>query len=359
MKILFYISVLGGGGAERVISVVSNGLVKRGHDVHIIISAYSEKDYSYDKKIKITCLPRPTDNDLKMNYLKDLRKLVEEIHPDVMVGVVHLDFYRLWEATKGLGIPIVASDHNNFHKNSSVKIKYVRYYLYNFADVTTVLTQNDFEYMKHKLHNMVVINNPLSFPILEEDTEKEKTILCCGRFDVWYVKGLDLMIRIWSMIAKNHPDWKLQIAGTGKDDIIDFIKHLTDLDNVSDSVEFLGYRKDIKEIMSKASIFVLSSREEGFPCVLTEAMSQGCAPVAFDIRGNIKEIITDGEDGYIVPDDDLEMFAKRLEELIDNEETRKKFRENARVSLKRFEPEKIVDQWEKILTDLVEKKKAE
>jgi glycosyltransferase involved in cell wall biosynthesis len=140
---------------------------------------------------------------------------------------------------------------------------------------------------------------------------------------------------------------------------LDFLKEVAELENVKDSVDFLGFRKDIKEIMSRSSIFALPSRDEGFPCVLLEAMSQGCAPVAFEIRGNIKEIITDGYDGFLIPDGNLKMFAEKLDELIDKEDLRKKFRENARISLKRFEPEKIVDQWVEMFQEVIKKKKTD
>lgn len=362
MKILIYINCLGLGGAERVMTIISNHLVKRGHDIHIIASTYTNADYYINPKVNIHIIPRPvpaeSGPDDYEEYRKVIRKEVIAINPDVMIGTIHLGYYNLWLATKGLGIPIVASDHNNSRMNTkSLRIHDVRYYFYDYADVTTVLTQNDFNYMKDYLHNMKVIHNPLSFPILEEDVQKEKTILCCGRLNVWEIKGMDLMIKIWAMIADKYPDWKLQIAGDGKEDNLEYLTGLVKTEGIEDSVEFLGFRTDIQDVMRRSSIFVLSSREEGFPCVLTEAMSQGCTPVSFEIYGNIREIITDGYDGYLIPDGNIEMFAQRLEELINNEETRKKFRENARISLRRFEPEKIVDQWEEMLTDVVNKKK--
>lgn len=360
MKILIYINCLGLGGAERVMSILSNHLVERGHDIHIIVSRYTGVDYYINPKINIHIIPRPVPIESSIDdyekYRKAIREKVISINPDVMIGTLHLGYYNMWLATKGLDIPLVASDHNNFRLNKSLRIHDTRYYFYDYADVTTVLTQNDFNYMKDYLHNMKVIYNPLSFPILEEDVQKEKTILCCGRLDDWEVKGMDLMIRIWSMIASKYPDWKLKIAGSGKENNLEYLTGLVKAECIEDSVEFLGFRTDIQNIMQKASIFVLPSREEGFPCVLTEAMSQGCAPVAFEIRGNIEEIITDGYDGYLIPDGNIKMFAQRLEELINNEETRKKFRENARISLRRFEPEKIVDQWEEMLLNLVKKK---
>ena len=359
MRVLFYIDQLKGGGAKRVTSIISNGLVERGYEVHIIVSKSRELGYPINDKIKIHFVSAPvnkTSEELD-DFLKNLRNEVISISPDVMVGVVHFGYYHLWLATKGLGIPIVASDHNNFHKDISKKIHNIRFYYYDFADTTVVLTKNDQEYMKDFLHNMWVINNPLSFPILEEEVKKEKTILCGGRLDVWDTKGIDLIIKIWAMIADKYPDWTLKIAGGGKEDNLEYLTGLVKEEGIEDSVEFLGFREDIQDVMRRSSIFTLSSREEGFPCVLLEAMSQGCAPVAFEIYGNIREIITDGMDGFLIPDGHLEQFAEKLEILINNEEIRKTFRENARESLKRFSPEKIIDQWEEMLINVVNKRK--
>ena len=359
MKIVFYISQLGGGGAERVTSVIASGLAQRGHDVYLVVKRRYESDYDFDKNIKIVLVePKKLKSKLAyIMYYTDLREKIIEINPDVIVGVMHLNFYRIWIATQGLGIPIVASDHSNFHRNASENIKKIRYVMYDQAAITTVLTENDKEFMKHILHNMVVMYNPLSFPILDHKTEREKTVICAGRVTSWHIKGFDRMIEIWSKVCHEHPDWRLLIAGNGKDTDFLNLKEMIKEKGVEESVSLLGFRTDIKDLMSQSSIFALPSREEGFPCVLTEAMSQGCAPMSFEIHGNIREIITDGEDGLIVPDGDLDTFAEKLNELMNNEEFRNSIGEKAMKSMERFTSDKIVDRWEEMLTDLIDKKK--
>ena len=160
--------------------------------------------------------------------------------------------------------------------------------------------------------------NPLTFTpiVVAEDgemindlgtvIEKEKIILAAGRLNDWKCKGWDLLIKAWALINGQETmgngqindqslalsGWRLQIAGTGSEQDFSFLKQLCKENDVEDSVEFLGYRTDMKELYQKASIFCLSSRSEGLPMVLIEAMSQGCAPVACENLGRTKEIIT-------------------------------------------------------------------
>lgn len=355
MTILFYLHHLNLGGAERVTSILVNELSRRGHTVFVVLYSNIIDSYPISKNVNIIRLPRYRSK--RLDHCIKLRKLIKDIHPDVCVGVLYINFLTLLKTTIGLGIPIIASDHTNFHWNENRLKKFTRYYLYRYASAVTILSENDKEFMKSRLHNLRVIYNPLSFPVLQSDEPREKTIICAGRLDAWRIKGFDNMFKIWSKICKKYPDWRLDIAGGGSNENSIKLVQMADELNIRDQVFFWGGVQHLDEVLKKSSIFALSSREEGFPCVLTEAMSQGCAPVAFSIHGNIQEIITDGQDGFIIPDGDLDAFQEKLEELICNEELRSRLGKNAIESMKRFEPDLIVDQWESLLQEVVNKKK--
>ncbi len=162
---------------------------------------------------------------------------------------------------------------------------------------------------------------------------------------------------MWRQISKSNPDWELDIIGPGSELAINFLQNHINEYGISDSAHLIGLSKDIKSLMKEASIFALPSREEGFPCVLLEAMSQGCTPISFSIRGNISEIITDNKDGYIIPDNNLTLFSVKLSHLMKNQELREQMSKEAIKSMERFEVDKIVDQWEALITDVVNKKK--
>ncbi len=351
MRVLFYLPTIGGGGAERVITNVANELSQRGYEIYIIIRWEIKNRYQLNDNISLIVLPQD-----KKNIVKNLRKQVISIKPDINVGVLPSGIEELLEATKDMNIPIIASDHQNYYFFKNEYEKYVRTEVYKSADVLTVLTKTDYEYMKDKLHNMKVMYNPLSFPILTEPVKREKKILCMGRLDAWKIKGFDTIISIWGRIAKRFPDWTLIIAGDDKGSG-DFEKlhWMARQAGVEDRIQFTGWVNNVDKLMQSCAIFALPSREEGFPCVLLEAMSQGCASIAFEIRGNIKEIMTDCYDGYLVPDNNLTLFVAKLCRLMKREDIRTRFSKNALESMKRFEIDKVGDEWEKLLIETVKK----
>ena len=144
--------------------------------------------------------------------------------------------------------------------------------------------------------------NPLGLQPVNDIPHKQNIILAVGRLDDWHVKGFDVLIRAWARVVSSFKflvstdGWKLQIAGTGSEESLNYLKQLCKENGVEDSVEFLGFRKDVEKLYQEASIYVLSSRYEGFGLVLIEAMSQGCACVACDYKGRQREIIAPEED---------------------------------------------------------------
>lgn len=364
MKILFYIHHLGGGGAERVTSIVANELVKRGHDIHIVhFVEYGDDWFPLDERIHLHYMSPPWAKRKKRygfryGHLWELRQKIKEINPDVCISVLPHNYWRLMLAMIGLKIPLIASDHQNTTYNVTKMEAFVRRHLYKYATAVTVLTKNDQKFMSKWMHNITVMYNPVSFPRLDYNTTRGNNILCVGRLWAFnQAKGFDRMIKMWGKISPKYPEWTLFILGDGGDDDFKYYIDLTKEENVENTVRFLGYRFDVQGWMSTCSIFALPSREEGFPCVLLEAMSQKCPPVAFEIHGNINEILTDGYDGYVVKDGDLDAFQEKLEYLMTHKKERERIANNAYESVLRFTPEKIADQWEEFLTGVVNKKK--
>lgn len=351
MKILFFTPTIGIGGAERVTVNIANELSRRGHEIYIVTLWENEINYPLNDNITFSILPQDQNN-----VVNNLKEQIISIKPDVNIGVLPICSEILIEANKDLNIPLIASDHQNYHYFKSDHEKYVRTELYKLADVVTVLTKADYEYMKDKLPNMKVMYNPLTYPILTKPVKREKKILCMGRLNAWYFKGFDAIISVWGHISKRYPDWTLVIAGDDQG-LGDFekLKWLAKHYGVSKRIKFTGWVRDVDKLMQNCSIFALPSRNEGFPCVLLEAMSQGCAPIAFEVHKHINEIITDEYDGYLIPDNDLTLFVNKLCKLMREEDIRNKFSGNALESMKRFEIDKIGDEWEKLLTEVVKK----
>ena len=180
--------------------------------------------------------------------------------------------------------------------------------------------------------------------------------MCAGRLDVWHIKGFDTIIECWQLLAPKYPDWVLEIAGDGTDESLSFLQNLIKEKGLSDRVLLLGQVENMQEKLSQTSIFALPSRVEGFPMVLMEAMSQGCACVAYEVGGAIYEMMTNNEDGIIVNDADVSGFTDGLSLLIENSILREELSNNALLSVQRFSPLSFMKSRDNLINRVIEKK---
>ena len=280
------------------------------------------------------------------------RKIVKKIHPDIVIGVMPVFFVLAKLVTLGLKIPVIASDHTSFSKNSVMRFRFIRFHLYPFADAVTILTHLDYSLLGNKLPRKVVMPNPLSYPVFSKKSIRRKNILAVGRLDVWKIKGFDMLIEAWEQLACKFPDWILEIAGTGSEKSYEELKSMVTVHGLENRINFLGFRTDIDSIMREASIFILSSRIEGFPMGLVEAMSQGCACVSFAIGGAVSEIITHDRNGIIVDDGDISSLAQELSVLMTDKDKRERLSKNAVQDISRFEADNIAQKWEELFSRL-------
>ena len=146
-------------------------------------------------------------------------------------------------------------------------------------------------------------------------------------------------------------DWKLSIIGEGSERS-DLEKLIFDL-NLEDFVSLPGITKAIEKWYKKSSIFVLSSRIEGFPNVLCEAMAYGCACVSFDCSAGPNEIITDKVDGYLVKNGDVDALSEKMDFLIKNPEERRRIGNEAMKISERLNIDSIMSKWDKVIKNIL------
>lgn len=363
MKLLFFSATLKGGGAERVLVNITNELVKRGHDITIALNTH-ESNYEVDSRIKILSAPintRYTGRNIIKKLVKHLllykqnnrhtRNAIKTVRPDVIVTFLHCNMMAILRYHGS--IPIVHSEHNAFDRWVDFKYHIERFFLNRFYDKVFVLTPYDQGFAKAKgLKNTVVMPNPNTFSSishLEYDDlfSQRKNILVCGRIQSWRIKGMDIAIEAFARIALQLEDVDLDIAGTGNDASINHLKQMAKKLNVESRIHFLGQREDIQKVMQQHELFVLSSRTEGFPMVVTEAMSQGLPCVAFERLAS--SIIMDGIDGVLVKDGDINALSEAIVNLLTNEETLKSYGEEGIENVNRFSSEIIAKRWEEQL----------
>ena len=390
MKIFLVCNSLGGGGAERVHVNLANGFAQRGHEVYLIADVNQPTSYPVDEKVYVLPLCPQTANKLVKwgKAVTMLRKNINKYKPNVVIGNMHLCSFVSRIASFGTYVPVVMTIHHALDSKEydgfSKSEKFLDRHSPSLYAATVVLTEADKEVMNNQYHqkkNIVVMPNPLTFtPInVTEDGKmvntqgekilKEKIIFAAGRLNDWRYKGWDLLIKAWALIngklkmengkfddhSSKFSDWRVQIAGTGSKDDFDFLKQLCKEDGVEDTVEFLGYRTDMKELYQKASIYCLSSRSEGLPMVLIEAMSQGCAPVACENLGRTKEIITSEDEGLLFKTADADELAKQLLRMIKEKDYRNSVQRAAVKRSAYYHIDHIISMWEEVLNKVVVK----
>lgn len=360
---------LTGGGAERVASLWASGFANRGYDVTVITTTRKKENLTYElaPSVKHLVIELPISSRIikfilrkigfwNVYFMHKLRKVLHDIKPDLCIGILGEFALQAYKCTRDINCKIINTEHNAYDRPEFLRnrpdVIRMKFETNRIFDRVTVLTKVDTMVPGVPKENMTVLPNPLTFEPVKEIPHKDKIILAVGRLDVWEVKGFDNLIRAWGRIAKQYPDWKLIIAGTGSTKSKEYLYDLSEKENVKGSVLFSGFCDNIIDFYKKASIFVLSSRYEGFGMALTEAMSQGCACIACDFNGRQREIIQNENQGIICSNDDYIELSDAMKRMIDDEQYREKCRAFAIERSKYYLLDKTIDRWENIFQTL-------
>lgn len=245
------------------------------------------------------------------------------------------------------GLRVVGMSHESFLtcKNSSRFARVKKYYAN--VDRMLALTREDADlWIRQRMDHVGSMPNPLPFFPEEPSQRTAKVVVSIGRLHE--EKGVDLLLDAWSEVAPKHPDWTLRLYGSGEEEAA--LKAQAERLGLTSQVEWMGRTSDVPGALKDSSVFALSSRGEGFPLALMEAMATAVPCVAFDVAPGVREIITDGENGVIVPPGNTGEFARKLDELISNQELRDRMGDQARVDIQRYSTDEIVARWENLFT---------
>lgn len=364
MKILLLTSSMGSGGAERVASVLSNAWAARGDKVTLMptFSGRGECFYELSSCVRLFYLAdlvssrsRTLANQLAR--LHALRRFIVIEQPDVIVSFLPNVNVAVVVATLGLNIPVIICERTDpFVMPTSRYIKFFSWLTYRFADVLLVQTQAVADkYVKSgsKLKRLRVIPNPVfeQFPNIQQPSNVNtlKRLVSVGRLDEG--KQFDVLINIFSNLAQRHSDWSLLIFGEG--DLRSALQQQIAKLSLNHRIELMGRSTTIHEELVQADIFVLTSRYEGFPNALLEAMAIGLPCVAFDCPSGPREITLDGQMALLVPLYDEQAFEQALECLMVDVDLRKTLGSKARKSVTmRFSLYKILEKWDLLFQEL-------
>jgi glycosyltransferase involved in cell wall biosynthesis len=367
-KILYITNgITGPGGLERVLSIKASYLADNfGYEVHIISLNEQNIPHFYKFSDKIIChniQTKGTYFTYLYSYLFGIKKVVKKINPDV-ISVCD-------DGLKGLFAPLLFGKpcpmiyERHVSKNIEIKKEAESYFnniftnlkfkLMNFGgalyDNFVVLTNGNKK--EWELNNLSVIPNPLSF---YPDTDQlsnlqNKKVLAVGKHS--FQKGFDRVIKSWKSVSEKYPGWELNIYGTINESM--GLEKLVNSLNLGDSINLFPPEKNIADKYQEASLYVMSSRYEGFGMVLTEAMAYGVPCISFDCPFGPSDIISHKKNGLLVENGNIEELSRGIIELIDNSELRISMGDQARKNIERYLPEKIVSQWDQLFKSLISK----
>lgn len=362
MKIFIVCNKLGGGGAERVAVLWANGFSQKKHQVYLITDLLEKVDYSVAEDVTLLQLFFKASNKYRKyaSAISLIRKYIQTYSPDVIIGVMGVCSLIAKLAAVGKKKPVIMTEHYAFERPEYAPLTFLekmfKFYINRIYDCVTVLTEADKKAIGNRLKRVYVMPNPLVISPCSGIVEKSNKILAVGRLNGWFVKGFDLLVKAWGLIAAENPEWTLEIAGTGNDQSFNFLYRLIKESRVANSVKLIGFQNDVESMYRESSIFVLSSRYEGFGLVLIEAMSQGCACIACDYGGRQREVIENDKIGILCHPDNVNELAQAMQKLISDKQYRETLQENALKQVRRYELIKIIEQWEELLTTVVIKR---
>lgn len=397
MKISIFLLHLAHGGVEKASTELSNALIKRGHQVKLYVSYnLGEPVYVLDSKVEVEYLTvcRPNRAEFKealraKNPLRILREAVSAVRTlsakktslnkalrQLTDGVVictrheqNLELAKL----KTPGLFKIAWLHHDIEPESKRYNQIMR--SYSGVDVVTTLTDElrlelEEGYAKHAsdLPKKSRIKHDLSAPqfvwmpnFLEDKIFSQAALdpinsvaksqggklISVSRFE--HEKGIDRLVEIWATLAKDYPDWSLELIGDGSQ--MEAIKALASQHNLSNQLQLTGMLpyEDVLAHFQAADIYVMPSRSEGFGLVLLEAAVMGLPLLAFDVRSGPRSIIRQGVNGFLVEDGDGLGFANTCRNLMDDEDLRKKMGEKARLMAQTFSETEIMKRWDAVL----------
>jgi len=380
MRILYYIpSLYSSGGLERIISYKANYLAdKFGYEVMVLTSEQqgkshyfklSENVHSVDidvvfdggsrQKSKIT---RLLEYPLKYRlFKKRFIEVISDFNPDITISTLRRELYFITSLRYG-GVKIgeFHVTRHSYHGgairgkgllHNLLKRLLGKFLVYKMGKLSTIVLLTKEEVLNWpELNNTVIIYNPLTFTTERYSDCTSHEVIAVGRYS--YQKGFDLLVDVWRIVHDKHPDWILNIYGEGERESL--MRQISNYHLDNNCLLKLPVN-NISDKYADSSIFVLSSRFEGFGMVICEAMVCGVPPVSFACPCGPRDIITDGSDGLLVDNGNIEEMAQKICYLIENETLRKQMGNNARISAERFDAENIMGQWKDLFEKLCDK----
>lgn len=366
MKIIYNIhGTYNSGGMERVLANKVNYLAALpNYEVYIVTTGQKGRPHFYEIATQVKCI------DLSVNYAEKsegnaivrilgsiikyfrhksrLKKVLNELKADIVVSMFTNDvgfLHKIKDGSKKILEIHFSREFRLLAKRKGILQLIDRYVTYindkivSKYDRFVVLTNQDRVSWKSQ-ENISVIYNSVTNTEPEMSSLNNKNALAIGRLT--FQKNIELLVELWGEISKKYHDWSLIIVGTGDSkELLNKIEKM----NLEHVIQLVPSTNSIEDYYKNSSLYLMTSRYEGLPMVLLEAQSYGLPIVSFDCKCGPREIINDGENGYLIEMENTVDFIKKVSILIENEMLRKKFGLKAKENSHNFSESEIMHQW--------------
>ena len=366
MKILYCIAgTRHSGGMERVLANKANWLVQHGYEVMIVTTDQQGEPpfFALDKRISCYDLGIGYEENNGKSFLnklihypikqfrhkKRLNTLLQQLKPDITISMMCNDVSFLPKMKDG------SKKILEIHFSKYKRLQYGRKGIWRIADIYrskqeekqvrrfhrfVVLTDEDKGYWGN-LPNIEVIPNARTYNPPTTAMLNTKRVIAVGRYT--HQKGFERLIEAWNLICRQHPDWHLDIIGDGEDrpQLQELIEHY----NIGTQITLCPPTKNMDAVYREASIVAMSSRYEGLPMILLEAQAYGLPIVSFACKCGPADVVTDGVDGFLVPEGDVESLASKLTTVIEDDALRQQMGRAARIASERYAEDVVMKKW--------------
>ncbi len=377
-SLFLVIHALGPGGAERVATILANAWAARGDPVSV--ATFTDRGnapfFPLDPRIRLLPMgengaPGPLLSRLgavgrNLARVRALRRAIKTAAPGRILSFMNVTNVLTIAAAAGTGIPVVVTEHIDPSQDDIGPLwTRLRRLAYPHAARLAVLSGRVLDYFPKDIRDRsVVVPNPVlvapgtandvastavqAAPSTAPDVgARPHTIVAMGRMTAQ--KGFDLLLEAFASVAGAHPAWRLEIWGEGP--LLEELGRLRDRLALATRVTFPGRTGDAYGVLRAAVLYVLSSRYEGFPMVLCEAMAVGLPVIAFDCRTGPREIVRDGTDGVLVPPGDVARLAAALDRLMADGDERRRLGARAPEVCERFGLDRVLALWDRVFDE--------
>jgi len=338
-------------------SILASAWASRGHKVTVVT-------YDEGRPFFFSLPPEVTVQKLRLSggstvrrvsnhcrRIPTFRRVIRETQPDIVVSFMDRTNVLVLMAALGLDIPVIVSERIDPRRyNPGFPYNFLRRWLYRNAMAVIVQSKGQADWFKQMSTRVAVIPNPVNVCTNDRNSQARRTSIVIAAGRLVLQKGFDLLLTAFAKMHKEHPEWNLVIYGDGPERAA-LERRIREL-KLNGKAQLPGLTTNLTTHLRTAGCFILSSRFEGFPNVLIEALACGCPVVATNCSDSVGEIVQHGWNGLLIPSEDTDSLANALKRIMEDVALRRIFEANGPDSVRKFDIDFVADHWEKLFQEI-------